>query len=146
MRAILIGAILLIIGAVSTAHSACMPGKDIPPGFELFNYGQQWNMWSDRDRLVYLSGFVDGQNHTVVSLRDALPADSRERLWRETFVRYPQDTLADVMTSLYADPANTFITHASMVYMARDKLAGKDIEASLRYARQNECADVQVRR
>jgi hypothetical protein len=145
MRAIFTGAILLIIGTVSTAHSACMPGE-LPPGLELINYGHQWNMWSNRDRLVYLSGFVDGQNHTVTSLEDALPAESRERLVRNTFTLYRTNTLLDVMTSLYADPANTFITHASMIYMARDKLAGKDIEVSLRNARQNECGAIEIRR
>jgi hypothetical protein len=43
------------------------------------------------------------------------------------------------MTSLYADPANTFIAHSSMIYIARDKLGGKDIETLLRKARQNDC-------
>jgi len=150
MRAILVGAILLVIGAVSTARSepfkgSCMPGG-MPPGVELINYGQRWNTWSNRDRFIYLTGFVEGQSHTAMSLEDDLPAESRERLVRKTFTFYRTNTLLDVMTSLYADPANTFITHAAMAYMARDKLAGKDIEASLRSARQNDCGAIEIRR
>jgi hypothetical protein len=46
--------------------------------------------------------------------------------------------LLDVMTSLYSDPANTYIALGSMIYIARDELAGKDIEGLLRHARQND--------
>jgi hypothetical protein len=81
-----------------------------------------------------------------MSLEDALPAESRERVVRKTFTFYGTNTLLDVITSLYADPANTFVTHAAMVYMARDKLAGKEIEASLRNARQNDCGAIEIRR
>jgi hypothetical protein len=122
-----------------------MPGG-VPPGFELLNYGQRWNTWSNRDRFIYLTGFVEGQSHTAMSLEDALPAESRERLVRKTFTFYRTNTLLDVMTSLYADPANTFVTHAAMLYMAGDKLAGKDIEVSLRNARQNDCGAIEIKR
>jgi hypothetical protein len=105
----------------------------------LVNYGRQWNAWSNRDRSIYLIGFVDGQSQTYISLEDDLPAERRERLRLQTFTFYNTSTLRDVMTSLYSDPANTYIAHGSMVYIARDKLGGKDIEVLLRTARQKDC-------
>jgi hypothetical protein len=44
------------------------------------------------------------------------------------------------MTALYSDPSNTYIAYGAMVYIARDKLSGKDPDTILRNARQNECA------
>jgi hypothetical protein len=54
--------------------------------------------------------------------------ERRDRLRKETFTFYDTSALLDVMTSLYADPANTYIAYTSMVYIARDKLAGKDVQ------------------
>jgi hypothetical protein len=42
------------------------------------------------------------------------------------------------MTDLYRDPANTLIQFAAMIYIARDKLDGKDVEPALRAARQTQ--------
>jgi hypothetical protein len=44
------------------------------------------------------------------------------------------------MTDLYRDPANALIRLGAMVYIARDKLSGKDVEAALRTAREKERA------
>ena len=40
------------------------------------------------------------------------------------------------MTNLYSDPANTYVRFDSMVYIARDKLSGKDVDPALRHARE----------
>ena len=104
----------------------------------LFDYGRQWNSWSNFSRSTYLLGFVDGQSHTYNALFNDLPATRREPLRLQTFTFYDSDAIRDVMTSIYADPANTYIRHNSMVYVARDKLAGKDVEPMLRYAREND--------
>jgi hypothetical protein len=127
------------------SQDSCMPGS-LPHGFELIDYGRQRNTWSNRDRFIYLTGFVDGQSHTYMSLQDDLPAERRSPLRQKTFTFYRTSTLLDVMTSLYSDPANTYIAHSSMIYIARDKLAGKDIESLLRNARQNDCGAVEVGR
>jgi hypothetical protein len=122
-----------------------MPGA-LPPGFELIYYGRQWNTWSNTDRSIYLIGFVDGQSRTYNSLLYDLPAERREPLRLKTFTFYRNGALLDVMTSLYSDPANTYIALGSMVYVARDKLAGKDIEVLLRNARRNDCGATEVGR
>jgi hypothetical protein len=72
--------------------------------------------------------------------------ERRERLRLKTFTFYKNSALLDVMTSLYSDPANTYIGYAYMIYIARDKLAGKDIEALLRNARRNGCGATETGR
>jgi hypothetical protein len=141
---------MILVAFVATGHvwaqqGGCMPGA-LPRGFELINYGRQWNAWTNRDRSIYLRGFIDGQSHTYTSLENDLPAERREHLRLKTFTFYQTSALLDVMTSLYTDPANTYIGHASMIYIARDKLAGKDIEVLLRNARQNDCGITEVGR
>ncbi len=115
----------------------------MPTGFgqrekDLFNYGQEWNTWSNGSRYIYLEGFVDGQSSTYVAVLGDLPPDRREPLRLQTFMFYGATALRDVMTSLYADPANTFIRYDAMVYIARDKLSGKDVEPMLRRAREQD--------
>ena len=105
---------------------------------ELANYGEEWNTWSEGLRSVYLRGFIAGQSNTYLALENDLPPERREPLRLRTFTFYGIDALSDVMVSLYADPANTFIRFDAMVYIARDKLNGEDVELRLRYSRQND--------
>ena len=114
--------------------------------YELVNYGREWNAWSNGSRSIYLEGFVDGQSHTYLLLQNDLPAERREPLRLQTFTFYESSALRDVMTSLYSDPANTYVSYDSMVYIARDKLGGKDVEAALRNARQKDCGYTETRR
>jgi hypothetical protein len=110
-----------------------------PNGQALFNFGHQWNAWSNSSRSIYLEGFVDGQSNTYLLLQNDLPKERREPHRQQTFAFFDSDALRDVMTSLYSDPANTYIRYDSMVYIARDKLAGMDIEPKLRVARRSDC-------
>ncbi len=103
---------------------------------ELFNYGRQWNAWSNVSRSIYLQGFVDGQSNTYWVLSNDLPSARREPLRLQTFTFYEADAIRNVMTNLNSDPANTYIRYDSMVYIGRDKLSGKDIESRLRRARE----------
>jgi hypothetical protein len=102
----------------------------------LFDYGKQWNAWSSDRRLIFVEGFVEGQSATFFALFNDLPPGRREQLRLERFTFYKSDVLSSVMTSLYADPGNTYIRYGSMVYIARDRLNGKDIEPVLRRARE----------
>lgn len=123
-------AIVLICVSILTVNGSAQD--------ELFNYGRQWNGWSNVSRSVYLEGFVDGQSNTFLALTNDLPAARREPLRLKTFTFYEADALRDVITNLYKDPANTFIRHDSLLYIARDKLSGKDIEPALRLAREKD--------
>lgn len=104
----------------------------------LVNYGAQWSSWSSPSRSIWTQGFVDGQSSTYLALLTDLPEARRDALRLKTFTFYDSDALRDVMTSLYADPANTYIRFDAMVYIARDKLSGKDVEPTLRTAREKE--------
>jgi len=120
--------------------AACFATGHPAPQDDLFNFGRQWKAWSNESRLIYLEGFVDGQSNTYLALSGDLPKERRESLRLQVFTFYDADALRDVMSSLYADPANTFIRHDSMVYIARDKLSGKDIEQALLRAREHDRA------
>jgi hypothetical protein len=140
--------LLMALGAVATAQSnqtrtppRTNPGLCTPrTGEELVNYGRKWNAWSNESRSTYLEGFVDGQSNTYLLVLSDLPAERREAIRLRTFTFYENAVLRDVMTSLYSDPANSYVRYDSMVYIVRDKIGGKDIEAALRSARQNDCA------
>jgi hypothetical protein len=69
-----------------------------------------------------------------------LSSARREQVRLATFTFYDEPALANVMTDLYRDPANTYIEYGAMVYVARDKLSGREVESRLRQARQSDCA------
>jgi hypothetical protein len=104
-----------------------------------FNFGREWRSWSGTTRNVYMDGFMSGQADTYLALVNDLPAHRKEPLSQATFLFFDTDAIADVMTDLYKDPANAFIRFGAMVYIARDKLNGRDIEARLRYSREHDC-------
>ncbi len=122
--------LVITLGLFAAAHTSAQR--------ELVNYGREWNAWSNVSRSIYLEGFVDGQSSTYIALYSDLPSERREPLRLQTFTFYKTDALRDVMTSLYSDPANIYIRYDSMVYIARDKLSGKDIEQTLRSAREKD--------
>ena len=131
----------LFVLSVATVTAQDEPGLCTPRAErELVNFGQIWKSWTDSVRSIYLEGFVDGQSHTYLLLQGDVPAARREPLRLMTFTFYGGAAIRDVMTSLYADPANTFVEFEDMVYIARDKLSGKDIEPALRDARRSSCA------
>src|SRR5262245_38831718 len=108
--AVLVVVILLVSRNVA---AQCTPGS-LPAGFQLFNYGRTWNAWSKEVRSIFLRGFVEGQSKTYMTLEKDLPEERREPLKRQTFMFYDSNVLRNVMTSLYSDPANTYIAYGSM--------------------------------
>jgi hypothetical protein len=100
-----------------------------------FNYGRQWNGWSPLSRSIYVLGFQSGQSRTYFAVRPDLPPSRLEPLRLETFTLFDGDAVSNVMASLYSDPANTYVQDDDMIYIARDKLSGKDIEPMLWSAR-----------
>jgi len=120
-------AVLILVAFSATDTTAQNSGP--------FNYGRRWNAWSPLDRSIYLEGFRDGQSHTYFAVADDLPPARREPLKIATFTMYDTEALGNVMTSLYADPANTYVQADDMVYIARDKLSGREVASALRDAR-----------
>ena len=105
------------------------------------NYGAKWSAWSMAERLAYFDGLIAGGSRMFLAATfnfTEMAAEQRECL-RQTFaVMYDSAILIAVVNDLYNDPANTFISNSAMVFIARDKLDGKDIEMRLRSARENE--------
>jgi hypothetical protein len=126
--------LLSLITAAQAASNPCQPSSDFTP----FKYGTRWLQWDEHERDIYLEGFVDGGSvYFEFMLRQ--PERVRKEVFSKTTVMYNSDVLSPVVTSLYKDPANVFIRYDSMVFIARDKIAGKDVEPLLRKARQTDC-------
>ena len=106
------------------------------PGMEPINSARLWKSWNSLGRFLYLRGFQDGASSIV--LRLGQPSVDVKTL-QATALRYDLSQIGDVMTSLYSDPANAYIGLSAIVYIARDKLDGKNAEQLLINARQNDC-------
>ena len=125
---------VLVFGSRAAAqHNPCLTPDRI-------NYGREWRTWTDTIRQIYVEGFMSGQADTYLAVFNDLPNDRREPLRKALFLFHGLGPIADVMTDLYKDPANTFIRYGAMVYIARDKLSGRDVEPMLRNSRENDCS------
>ena len=106
-------------------------------GFEPINSARSWKSWNSFERVLYLRGFVDGSSRVLLHFR---PADEKAiQTAQAAALRYDFSQIRDVMTNLYSDPANAYIGLGAMVFIARDKLDGKNAEVLLTRARQNDC-------
>ena len=122
---------------------------------ERYNYGKIWNSWSDYMRSIYIMGLKDGLQKQITLpfiaqlkieetdvfdkyLKDSEVVKTEEKgnriLW--DFIMFDDEAIRNVMTDLYKDPANTYISFYDMVGIAYRKLKGESIESSLREARE----------
>jgi hypothetical protein len=135
---------LLVACPPSSVLAQCRPQSKpdkpytLQPNQQWVNFGGQWNRWSPAERLAYLRGLVDGSSRVYLRTLDfrELTTVNRECLGNTMAVRYDHDVLIAIISDLYKDPANTYVMHSEMVFVARDKLEGKDVEAQLRIARE----------
>jgi hypothetical protein len=112
---------------------------------EPYNYGRDWVELSAPTRSAYVNGVIDGVNLAFdESQREWLPASENhaqppspqvERVRKRIFTMFEPATLVPVMTDLYRDPANALLPFRSVLYLARDKLLGENIDAALISAR-----------
>lgn len=109
-----------------------------------YNYGAVWNGWSPQSRSAYLWGYKDGNFAAYWLagkewLKDEFlskPESPRVKQVREKlFLVFDGDAIAPVMTTIYKDPANTFVDLVDAARLSRDKLKGEDIEPGLLAAR-----------
>lgn len=122
---------------------------------EPHNYGKIWNSWSDYIRSIYIMGLKDGfQNQIYFSfiyrliieekdvfdkfLKDSEVVKTEEArnktLWG--FINFDDEAIRNVMTDLYKDPANIYISFYDMGGIAYRKLKGESIELLLRELRE----------
>lgn len=128
------GAFLLLFTA-KTALSA-----------EPFNYAELWRTWNPVTREAYITGAVDGIAEAYITTMSAVASDKFTRdppppevrkASDKLFVRYTREQVGVVMTDLYKDPANAFISTLNMFFLSRDKIEGKDISKGIMEARKS---------
>jgi hypothetical protein len=95
-------------------------------------------------REAYISSVIDGIAEAFIVImttvapekfaKTPVPAEAKKST-DKLFVRYTRNMIRDVITDLYKDPANSFITTLDMFFLARDKIEGKDIGKGLIEAR-----------
>jgi hypothetical protein len=98
-------------------------------------------------RDTYLWGFMDGGNSSYTECANVWlkpgewfkkPESERVKKVREkTAMFFPLESIRDVITDLYKEPANSYINFNKIVYIARNKLRGELIEDQLRDARRS---------
>jgi chlorite dismutase len=128
---------------------------------EPYNYREVWNSWTDYQRYIYLWGFNDARENiwgdisniikefeeseelSIYDIKKIIDLTNKIDLteisanitdYEELNVTFDSPDLKvirDVMTELYKDPANSYISFKSMVFFATDKLEGKSIESGL---------------
>jgi hypothetical protein len=109
-------------------------------GADPYNYADLWRSWSIVTREAYISGMHDGIfRATSKTLRAVTPKQWEEVriIWEPLFLRNTRSQICNVITDLYNDPANAFIFTCDMVFLARDKIEGKDITEGIMDARKD---------
>lgn len=113
---------------------------------EPFNYAELWRSWNPITREAYITGAVDGIAEAYFTTMSAAAPDKTTRdppppevrkATDKLFVRYTREQVGSVMTDLYKDPANAFISTLNIFFLARDKIEGKDIARGLMEARKS---------
>ena len=105
---------------------------------ERMNYGSFWLSRQVPWRTAYVAGFQAGIAHACAVLTMQYPEkEFIDRFWIDLDLEFAPPLLIPVVTSLYEDPANSFIAPEEMLYIARDKLRGEDIHKKLIIKRKN---------
>ena len=115
------------------------------------NYGRYWKDLPEAARNTYVIGFRDGGSNAflVASIEWLPPEESlttagsprRERVRKKTMTMFTSDILVPVMNEIYKDPANAFIGFKEVLFLARDKLLGEDVNSAIIEARKKAIRD-----
>jgi hypothetical protein len=128
---------------------------------EPYDYRDVWNSWTDYQRYIYLWGFndareniwgdisdlikefVDSEDLSIYEIKKIINLSNKIDLtetnayitdYEEINITLdPPDlkVIRDVITDLYKDPTNSYISFKNMIFFAIDKLEGKSIESRL---------------
>jgi len=118
------------------------------------NYGKVWLEASDLSKAYCIAGFVAGMDLWGIKVLPILTSKIEKRLLtseenevileltelRSYFGGLSENTdgarnFYNIITSIYEDPANTYIMACKIILFAYKKLKGEDIEPLLREAR-----------
>lgn len=109
----LVLAIFILLVAISTTGKA-----------QEYNPGRVWLGANADHQLFWVWGAADGQSLLVEELR----VDKKKRLENRLLVKDAQ-TISEIMTQYYGDPANTYIPWHYMAVVANMKLNGQSAAA-----------------
>lgn len=127
-----------------------------PSPVKPYDYAALWRSWPTPAQERYVQGFSDAI--TVAYLEASLawlPSKERtassnskrvRRVRDRLFLQQSPERIPEVMTGLYQDPANAHVFLTDMVFVARDKMKGKDFHTSLRKARKKAMDDFTIHR
>lgn len=115
-------------------------------GAEPHQYGRYWQDLSKEMKEQYVIGFKDGVSNALYHVRakaylEGDPKNQKDLKLVEdvmkvlTNIHSGARVLADVMTDLYKDPANTYIPPTELLIIAQAKLDGKSIDPMLQEQR-----------
>jgi|GEM_PF-3294400 len=111
-------------------------------GSQPFQYGRYWQGLSKEMRENYVNGFKDGVGNALYHIKakaylEKDPKNQKELKLAEealtdlTSIHSDNRVLAEVMTDLYNDPANTYIPTTEILVISQAKLDGKPIDSML---------------
>ena len=80
-----------------------------------YNWGKLWNGWDNKERDIYLLGYTDGLDWGGMIGSNSLTV---------TTLDFEPEAIIPVMTDLYNDPSDTFISLQAMTVIACAKLRG----------------------
>ncbi|GAH94936.1 unnamed protein product, partial [marine sediment metagenome] len=105
---------------------------------EPFNYGEFWNSISDREKTIFLVGMTEGISYSTsyytTNLLGSLKTEEErtEELTKilDVLIFLPfsltsnREVIKNIISDLYKDPANAYISIFYMSYLAYRKLKG----------------------
>ena len=109
-KAIIFSIVICMIFIVLTNNISANEKKSLE-----YNWGKLWNGWNDKARDIYLMGYTDGLDYGGMIGSNSLTV---------TTLGFDPEVIILVMTDLYNDPSNTFISLQAMTVIACAKLRG----------------------
>jgi uncharacterized protein YneF (UPF0154 family) len=123
--------VAFVMLAIATASWASGP----------YDYASRWKAWDVNTRGAYVVGLSEGMvtafSTTISNLTQKPPSQEQALIIKILKLGSGIDKtkIAEVMTDIYQDPANSYINTAKVFIYAQYKLEGKDISKFLEDAR-----------
>jgi hypothetical protein len=104
---------------------------------EPYDYAARWRAWDANSRAAYVSGVLDGIGAASITafqmLKNQPSLDEQLQIWKalEFGSGIESKKIVEVISSIYQDPANSYITTENLVVLAQRKIQGENISKSL---------------
>jgi len=119
-----------------------LPGQALAESYPFFPWGNFWNAMSKQERIRFLEGYEEGYSKGEIDAvgeiinpdrkeidTDTIPEKTRlsikKILKRNAFRNFDKETIRDLVSNFYKDPANSYVTPSNIIEIAIEKLEGK---------------------